>query len=93
MKDTGLIKEAIKHINEVLESDCNEACKQDHIKLKRWLEEFLECRSRVCKNCEYFSKLSDDYPGEIGFCEKFNNSMVWENFGCNRFERRQNENK
>ena len=48
-KDVELIKQAIEHINEVLKSNCNEACKQDHINLKRWLEELLDVKIEFVK--------------------------------------------
>ena len=94
MKDTELIKEAIKHIDEVLNSNCNEACKQDHHNLKRWLEEFLECRERICKNCKRIKLRGSLYP-EIIDCPilpwmtvTYYGELVENNFGCDKFERR-----
>jgi len=86
MNDTKLIKEAIRHINEVLKSNCDRACKHDHINLKMWLNELLECRERICKNCLFYKDNiccnGDSY---------LRAEPVDEDFGCVLFERRENE--
>ncbi len=59
-------------------------------------EIFDDFDSRICKNCKYFKKETDDF----GFCEyvfkkenknSINVFLVKENFCCNRFERREDE--
>ena len=90
MNDTKLIKEAIEHINEVLKSNCDRACKQDHINLKMCLEELLECKDKMCKNCKYFEKDQYGIYCEIAAGED-RCLEIYEEFGCNRFERGENE--
>ena len=46
--------------------------------------------SRVCENCKYFTYCDDgfhycDNQLNVGF-----NGLITEDFGCNRFERREN---
>jgi len=96
MKDSGFIKEAIEHIDEILNSDCNEACKQDHRDLKRWLEELLECRKRICKNCKYYEDTTNcrhPYNKQYYYCDgELGMPMsVSKDFGCILFERRERQ--
>ena len=57
----------------------------------------MRFKSRVCKNCEHYDSINE----EIGYCNhdwyhefdyvKGEIIKVNKNFGCNRFERREDE--
>ena len=53
-------------------------------------EIFDDFESRVCKNCKHFTSFGKKMG--IGICSNFTKNInVANDFGCNRFERREDE--
>jgi len=76
------IKGAIKHIDEVLESNCNKECKRDHMNLKRWLQKLVNINDRSCKKCIHFNGVHCEVISIIDKKYPINYNEFW----CNQFK-------
>ena len=80
-----------KSFIDMIEFDCksDENCiytKNEAIELVN--EIFNEIENMVCKNCKHFANVFKDK--KIGYCVKLDKNLPFD-FGCNRFERKEDE--